>query len=140
MYEPDVQRIVDTAVKKTEFLERWPLRYFILAAFAGAYLGLGITLIFSVGGPFASEGAAALKLVMGVSFGIALTLVIFAGSELFTGNNMIGVIGGLARQLTWGQVGALFAWSLLGNLLGSLAVAWLVVQSGVVAAMLQPTL
>ena len=95
MYEPDVQRMVDTAVKKTEFLERWPLRYFILAAFAGAYLGFGITLIFSVGGPFAAEGSAALKLVMGVSFGIALTLVIFAGSELFTGNNMVAVIGAL---------------------------------------------
>ena len=51
MYEPDVQRMVDTAVKKTEFLERWPLRYFILAAFAGAYLGFGITLIFSVALP-----------------------------------------------------------------------------------------
>ena len=30
-----------------------------------------------------------LKLVMGASFGIALSLVIFAGSELFTGSNMI---------------------------------------------------
>ena len=132
MYEPDVQRMVDTAVKKTEFLERWPLRYFILAAFAGAYLGFGITLIFSVGGPFAAEGSAALKLVMGVSFGIALTLVIFAGSELFTGNNMVAVIGALAKRVTWTQVAALFAWSLIGNLLGSLAVAWLVVQSGAV--------
>ena len=33
--------------------------------------------------------------MMGVSFGIALTLVIFAGAELFTGNNMVGAIGGL---------------------------------------------
>jgi len=132
MYEPDVQRMVETAVKKTEFFERWPLRYFILAAFAGAYLGFGITLIFSVGGPFAAEGSAALKLVMGVSFGIALTLVIFAGSELFTGNNMVAVIGALAKRVTWTQVAALFAWSLIGNLLGSLAVAWLVVQSGAV--------
>jgi nitrite transporter NirC len=73
------------------------------------------------------------KLVMGVSFGIALTLVIFAGSELFTGNNMTGVIGGLSRSLTWGQVAQLNVWSWFGNLVGSLALAWLVVQSGVLS-------
>ena len=69
----------------------------------------------------------------GVSFGIALTLVIFAGSELFTGNNMIGVMGGLAGQVSWRQVAHLFFWSLAGNLLGSLIIAWLVVQSGILA-------
>ena len=132
MYSTDVQRMVEVSSKKVAYLDRAPLGYLILSALAGVYLGFGITLIFSIGAPFAAEGSAALKLVMGVSFGIALTLVIFAGSELFTGNNMVGVIGALARQVTWSQVGALFFWSLIGNLLGSLAVAWLVVQSGVV--------
>src|SRR5207245_11176800 len=97
------------------------------------YLGICISLIVSFGAPFASEWSAAFKLVMGVSFGIALTLVIFAGSELFTGNNMVGVIGALAERVTWSQVGTLFVWSLLGNLMGSLVVAWLVVQSGVMS-------
>ena len=130
MYTQDVQRMVEVSIKKVAYLERSPVGYMILAALAGVYLGFGITLIFCIGGPFASEGSAALKLVMGVSFGIALTLVIFAGSELFTGNNMIGAIGGLARGVSWGQVGNLFFWSLVGNLVGSLVIAWLVVQSG----------
>ena len=132
VYDIDVQRMVEVSAKKVAYLERALMGYMILSALAGVYLGFGITLIFSIGAPFAAEGSAALKLVMGVSFGIALTLVIFAGSELFTGNNMVGVIGALARQVTWPQVGALFLWSLIGNLFGSLAVAWLVVQSGVV--------
>src|SRR5207253_4462387 len=132
MYTQDVQRMVEVSVKKVAYLELSPFGYMILAALAGVYLGFGITLIFCIGGPFAAEGSAALKLVMGVSFGIALTLVIFAGSELFTGNNMVAVIGALAKRVTWTQVEALFAWSLIGNLLGSLAVAWLVVQSGAV--------
>ena len=133
MYTQDVQRMVEVSVKKVAYLERSPYGYMILAALAGVYLGFGITLIFCIGGPFAAEGSAALKLVMGVSFGIALTLVIFAGSELFTGNNMVGVIGGLAGRVTWRQVGSLFVWSLVGNLLGSLVIAWLVVQSGTLA-------
>ena len=140
MYNADVQRMVEMSAKKVAYLESSPLGYAILAVLAGVYLGFGITLIFSVGAPFAAEGSAALKLVMGVSFGIALTLVVFAGSELFTGNNMVGVIGALARQITWSQVGMLFAWSLIGNLLGSLAVAWMVVQSGVVSAAPQAAL
>ena len=140
MLNADVQRMVDVAAKKIAYLEEAPLGYVILAALAGVYLGFGITLIFSIGAPFAAAGSAALKLVMGVSFGIALTLVIFAGSELFTGNNMVGVIGALAGQITWGQVWILFLWSLLGNLIGSLAVAWMVVQSGVVSAAPQAAL
>jgi nitrite transporter NirC len=130
MYTHDVHRMIETSVKKVAYLERTPLGYMILSALAGVYLGFGITLIFSIGGPFAAENSAALKLIMGVSFGIALTLVIFAGSELFTGNNMVGVIGGLSKQVTWRQVGNLFLWSLVGNLVGSLLLAWLVVQSG----------
>ncbi len=140
MYNVDVQRMVDVSAKKVSYLEAAPLGYLILAALAGVYLGFGITLIFSIGGPFAAGGSAALKMVMGVSFGIALTLVMFAGSELFTGNNMVGVIGALARHISWAQVAALFTWSLLGNLIGSLAVAWMVVQSGVVSAAPQAAL
>ena len=37
---------------------------------------------------------------MGASFGIALALVIFAGSELFTGNNMVMAIGSLACEVS----------------------------------------
>lgn len=106
------------AARKWSFLEHAPGGYFILSALAGIYLGFGIALIFSVGGPLAAAGSPVVKLVMGVSFGIALTLVIFAGSELFTGNNMIGAIGGLSRSLSWSQVIQLNAWSWTGNLAG----------------------
>lgn len=133
MYTADVERMVNMAKKKVEYLRVNPRGYLLLSAMAGIYLGFGISLIFSVGAPFAADGAAGLKLVMGVSFGIALTLVIFAGSELFTGNNMVCAIGALARAITVKHVGQIFLWSLVGNLLGSLAVAWLIVQSGVMS-------
>ena len=133
MYTTDHERIASLAAKKHRFLEVSLSRYLILAALAGVYVGFGIALIFSVGGPLAAVGSPMVKLVMGVSFGIALTLVIFAGSELFTGNNMTGVIGGLSRSLTWGQVMQLNVWSWFGNLVGSLVLAWLVVQSGVLS-------
>lgn len=133
MHTSDNERVALVAAKKYTFLEDSLPRYLVLSALAGVYLGFGIALIFSLGGPLATAGSPMVKLVMGVSFGIALTLVIFAGSELFTGNNMIGVIGGLSRSLTWTQVAQLNVWSWVGNLIGSLALAWLVVQSGVLS-------
>ena len=132
MYTADVERMIQLAEKKTGYFRSNPFGYLVLSALAGVYLGFGICLIFSVGAPFWAEGSAGFKLVMGVSFGIALTLVIFAGSELFTGNNMVCAFGALAKAITIKQVGQIFFWSFAGNLAGSLGLAWLVVQSGVV--------
>jgi len=133
MHAGDHERISGLAKKKWAFLDTSFSGYLVLAALAGAYVGFGIALIFSLGGPLAAAGSPMLKLVMGASFGIALTLVIFAGSELFTGNNMVGIIGGLSQSVTWSQVVQLNFWSWAGNVMGSLVLAWLVVQSGVFA-------
>ncbi len=132
MYTVDVERMVEMAKKKVRYLASNPLGYLLLSAMAGIYLGFGICLIFSVGAPFWADGSTGLKLVMGASFGIALTLVIFAGSELFTGNNMVCAIGTLARAITMKQMGLIFFYSFVGNILGSLSVAWLIAQAGVV--------
>ena len=133
MYKTDVERMVQTASGKVGYFQCAPFGYVLLSILAGVYLGFGITLIFSVGAPFAAEGSAAVKLVMGASFGIALTLVMFAGSELFTGNTMVCTIGGLAKTISWTQVGHILFWSFVGNLIGSFGIAWLIVQSGVLA-------
>jgi nitrite transporter len=131
MHASDHERIASVAAKKFSFLDQSLGGYLVLSALAGVYLGFGIALIFSLGGPLAAADSPVVKLVMGVSFGIALTLVIFAGSELFTGNNMVGVIGGLSRSITWSQAVQINVWSWVGNLIGSIALAWLVIQSGV---------
>ena len=62
--------------KKT-FLARNPFGFFVASMMAGAYVGIGILLIFSVG---QAADPSVRALVMGTSFGIALTLVVFAGS------------------------------------------------------------
>lgn len=133
MNTKSLEQMVKVSMDKVTFLQQSLGGYVIFSMLAGVYLGLGICLIFSVGAPFAAVGSAAVKLVMGVSFGIALTLVIFAGSELFTGNNMVCTIGALAKGITWQHVAQIFFWSFVGNLLGSLGIGWLIAQSGVLA-------
>ena len=68
---------------------------------------------------------------MGVCFGGALTVVIFAGSELFTGSNLVLTLGVLARRASLRDLAANWVWTWVGNLAGSMLLAVLVVYSGV---------
>jgi nitrite transporter NirC len=130
MYRVDLERLAEAAARKCDFVEQSLGPFLISSVLAGVYLGFGIGLILTVGAPLAASDSPLTRLVMGISFGIALTLVIFAGAELFTGNNMLGVIGALSRYVSWGKVLNLWTWCYLGNLMGSLFLAWLLAQSG----------
>lgn len=133
MYDDSVNEAVQVGVRKKLYLRNNPLGYFIASMMAGIYVGLGIVLIFAVGAPFATLGHPAVKLIMGASFGLALTLVVFAGSELFTGNSMYLTFSWLRQQASWKDVVGVWVVSWLGNLAGSLLLAWLVVYSGSIA-------
>lgn len=130
MVQETVEAVAGAAERKWTLLHGSLPRYLILAALAGAYVGLGIALIFAVGAPLAAAGSPFTKVVMGAAFGVALTLVIFAGSELFTGNTLVLTIGALTGRADWRQLATLWSWSYLGNLGGSLILAWLLAQSG----------
>jgi nitrite transporter NirC len=127
MYLETVDHFAGAAVAKSNFLRRSPLGFLISAMMAGAYVGLGIILIFSIG---SDADPAYRSLIMGASFGIALTLVIFAGSELFTGHTMIMSLGVLRGRVGMGELGACWTASWVGNLLGCAVLAALVVAGG----------
>jgi nitrite transporter NirC len=61
------------AVAKATLLKKNPAGYFLLSVLAGAYIGFGILLVFTLSG--ALDGAPYTKLVMGCCFGVALSLV-----------------------------------------------------------------
>lgn len=90
-------------------------------------------LILTIGAPLAAAGHPLTRLFMGASFGIALTLVVFAGAELFTGNNMFMTVGGLQGRVAWTRIGKLFFWCYVGNLAGSLLIAWLAANTGLLS-------
>jgi nitrite transporter NirC len=112
---------------------RSPLRYAVLAALAGAYIGVAVVLLASVAGPLAAESNPATKLVAGAVFGIALTLVVFAGADLFTGNNMVTLLGWLRGGISGPAAILVNVATLAGNLVGSIAFAAIVHASGVLA-------
>ncbi|MCP5008031.1 MAG: formate/nitrite transporter family protein [Planctomycetes bacterium] len=118
-----VDGFANMAVVKEEMVKSKIGQYFCLSILAGAYVGFGILLIFTVGGNFIDATPGVKKMVMGCSFGLALTLVIFAGSELFTGNNMVMMIGAIKGKSGWGMMLWLWVVCWFGNLVGALALA-----------------
>ncbi|HEX3620775.1 MAG TPA: formate/nitrite transporter family protein [Acidimicrobiales bacterium] len=118
---------------KADQVRRLP-KYLVSAAFAGAFIGVAVVLLLSVAGPLAAGKSSATKLVQGSVFGIALTLVVFAGAELFTGNVMY-MLQGLANGAVkaW-EVAAVLVASLFGNLVGSIGFAAMVHAGGTLSA------
>ena len=127
MYSDTIDYFAKVAATKVATLKRNPFGFFIGAMMAGAYIGLGIILIFIVG---SAADHAYQKLIMGASFGVALTLVVFAGAELFTGHTMYMPLGWLSK--TVGAVNLAKVWFVvwMGNLVGSAGLATLFVLGG----------
>lgn len=133
VYSETIEKFGESARLKAQFLKNGRLKYLLSSIFAGVFVGLGIVLIFSIGAPIKEAGSPFVKMAMGVSFGIALTLVIFAGSELFTGNNMIMTIGNLEKKVTVMDTLKVWILSFAGNLAGSLLLAYTVAMSGLIS-------
>jgi len=122
MYQDTIDQFADLAAKKIKAIADNPLGFFIASMMAGAYVGLGIIAIFSIG---QGLDPSIRSLVMGLTFAIALTLVVFAGAELFTGHTMIMTLGVLRGKASAGGLASSWIMTWLGNLLGAMLVATL---------------
>lgn len=132
MHNETLEKLTIAAKNKVNLLNSSRLKYIVSSAFAGLYVGIGILLIFTIGGLLTSANSPMTKIMMGVSFAIALSLVVMTGSELFTGNNMVMTAGTLNKGTSTKDLLRVWAYSFVGNLLGSLLVAGLFVGTGLV--------
>jgi formate transporter len=104
------------------------LDVFILAVLAGAFIGLGAAFATTVGAGGGDLPYGVLRLLVGLAFTLGLILVVVAGAELFTGNNLI-VMAWASRTVSTARV--LRNWGLVyaGNFVGAVATASLVFLS-----------
>ncbi|TCG03771.1 nitrite transporter NirC [Paraburkholderia steynii] len=127
MYAESIDKFAKVGALKALAVQRSPLAFLIGAAMAGAYIGFGDILMFSVG---AHVGPAYVHLVMGAVFACALTIVVFAGSDLFTGTAMYMPFAALRGET--GIRGVLVVWvsCWIGNLLGAIVLAAILYAAG----------
>lgn len=98
-------------------------RMILLGMLAGAFIALA-----GVGATFGNVYVG--KIAGAMIFPAGLAMVVVAGSELFTGNNLM-VIAALRREITWRKLLKNWVLVYLGNLIGALLVVAFVVGSGV---------
>ena len=128
MFSEDFQASANGAKGKVTFLKKNPVGYFAASMLAGIFVGVGVILAFTIGGQL--DGAAYSKTIMGVAFAVALSLVVMAGSELFTGNNFVMATGIAKKTITVGEAIKLWIVCYLGNFAGSILIAVLYHLSG----------
>jgi formate transporter len=101
----------------------------VLAILAGAFVAMGAMFATTVTTGGAGLPYGVTRLLAGLAFSLGLILVVVAGAELFTGNNLI-VMAWASRKISLLRL--LRNWTLVwvGNLIGSLATVALMLATG----------
>lgn len=117
-------------MKQESKRQRPAKKMLILAIMAGVYIGFGAQLATTITIDTAQFiGLGLSKLLAGVVFSVGLILVIIAGAELFTGNNLLS-ISYLNNRITGNEL--LKNWTIvyIGNFIGSILLAWIIFNTG----------
>ena len=101
-----------------------PANVFALSILAGAFIALGAIFATTTmaGGGDLPYGV--VRLLGGLTFTLGLILVVVAGAELFTGNNLI-VMAWASRRVSTARLLGNWALVFTGNFVGAVATAWL---------------
>lgn len=98
---------------------------FALSLLAGAFIALGAIFSTTVGAGGGDLPFGVVRLLAGLAFSLGLILVVVAGAELFTGNNLI-VMAWASRRVRTRALARNWAIVYVGNLVGALATAVIV--------------
>lgn len=128
MYEEELDKISGAALQKAEVLKNRPAAYMISSVLGGIFIGIGVMLTGTISGLL--NGLPYVKLVNGFAFTVALSLIVMAGGELFTGNSLVMTMGVLKKKVGMGALWKVWFGCWIGNWIGSVLTALLFVGAG----------
>lgn len=136
MFASDIDVMSDSAVKKYELSKKDPKKYLMRSIVAGFFLVVAIILSNVASALFYSTNPAVGKLLNALLFPTAIILIVFVGGELFTGNNMTMAFGVYDKKCTWRMALRVWIMSYIGNLIGSVILAYIFVKGGASAGIM----
>ena len=101
----------------------------VLSLLGGAFIGIGACLSAVVGTGLEAVPWGLGRWLVGLSFSLGLMLVVLAGAELFTGNNLV-VMAWVAKKVSGRALLRNWAWVYAGNFVGAVLTALLVFLAG----------
>jgi formate transporter len=96
------------------------LSAFVLGVLAGAFIAIG-AMFATLVGTDSTFGFGITRWLAGIAFSLGLILVVIAGAELFTGNNLM-VMAVASRQVTFGRLVRMWIIVYIGNFVGALSI------------------
>ena len=120
MFRNEYEALCSAAAAKSALLRGNPVGYIMASMVAGMFISFGGFIAMSIGGICTDSGCTITKFLVSLTFAAALSLVVMAGSELFTGNNLVLGAAALRRQMKWSTVIGMWAVCWIGNLIASL--------------------
>ena len=105
------------------------LTVLVLGLLAGAYIGFGGMLATTLSFEPGVLGLSFSRFMAGVAFSLGLMLVVIAGAELFTGNNLM-ISSALAGQIGFGRMALRWALVYAANFAGAILLALLYYLTG----------
>lgn len=129
MFNKDIDNIITITEGKVNNANRWPGKYFVRAIITGFYVIVAIILSYTTGAILFDKYPEISKIIVAATFSFALALIVFLSGELFTGNTFALSVGIQKRKVKIKDAVKVLIFSYLGNMIGSILLAYLFVKS-----------
>jgi nitrite transporter len=123
----DVEKL---ALKKWGIYQQSRVRYLLRSMLASMFIGFGVIVAFKTGNFFYSEHSPFSYPMAAITFGAAIILIAYGGGDLFTGNTFYFTFAALRKKIMWPTVIKLWVFSYIGNILGAVTFAILILTTG----------
>lgn len=130
MFQEEFTQISSIGKQKLIFMKKRPFAYLISSMVAGMFISFGSFVSMTGGGLAKAGGFGMPKLLAAFLFASALSLVLMAGCELFTGNHLYMGAALLRKEVSPGEAFLVWGYNFLGNLAGSFLLCGIFELSG----------
>ena len=130
MEETPLGQVLQLAYKKQKVFRSAKARFIGRAALASMFIGFGVIVAFKTGSFFYNLHSPLTYPMAAFTFGAAIILIAYGGGDLFTGNTFYFTYAALDKKIKWREVLHIWLYSYLGNILGAVAFALLIMGTG----------
>jgi nitrite transporter NirC len=130
MYNSTLEALKTAGFNKYSVYNQSKFKYFVAAILAGFFIGIGVLVMGLSISIFGNLEIDFVKISNGLIFSLALSLVIMAGAELFTGNVMALSSASFTDAIKGSDAFNVCALSYLGNLVGAFIISVLYLGTG----------
>ena len=130
MEKEALSKVEELALRRLYIHQASSFSYLLRAILASLFLGFGVIVAFKTGNFFYVVHSPAAYPMAALAFGLAIIMISYGGGILFTGDTFYYTYAAIRKQLAWKDVGRLWGYSYIGNLIGAVLFALLIAATG----------